>query len=89
MEQQVTPPSGTYRSILRDTHPHIRIAFNHTPMYGVSKVPNVDVLRVLDESTNEHAKYYAHGLRSGKMVTIVENQYSHIYYQVGELYFKS
>ena len=89
MEQQVTPPSGTYRSILSDTHPHIRIAFTHTPMYGVTIVPNDVVLRILDESTNVHAKYYANGLRSGKMVTIVENNYSHIYYNVGELYLKS
>lgn len=82
-------PTGYYRQLLADVYPMIRIALTHTPMYGVTKVSPDNVLRVFDSSDDKYAKYYADGIRSGSMVTIVENVSVDRYYSVGELYFKS
>jgi hypothetical protein len=83
-------PTGHYRTILKDTYPFIRIAFTHTPMYGVTRVDNANVLKVLEQSTDQYAQYYIDNLRSGAMVTIVENSHDvDRYFSVGELYFKS
>lgn len=83
------PPKGYYRQLLSDTYPMIRIGFTHTPMYGVTRVDNTNVLKVLDNSTDPYSKYYSEGLRNGTMVTIVENSDTDRYFSVGELYFKS
>jgi hypothetical protein len=82
-------PKGYYRQLLSNTFPMVRIAFTHTPMYGVTRVDNTNVLKVLDNSTDPHSKYYSEGLRNGTMVTIVENEDQDRYFSVGELYFKS
>lgn len=82
-------PKGYYRELLKNHFPEIRIAFTHTPIYGCTRVDSTNVLKVLDESTDEYAKYYADGLRIGNMVTIVENGQEHVYKNNGELYFKS
>ena len=84
-----TAPKGYYRELLRDTYPMVRIAFTHTAMFGVTKIDSGKVLSILDNSDDQYAKYYADGLRSGSMVTIVENPRLDTYYSVGELYFKS
>jgi hypothetical protein len=81
------PPTGHYRNLLSDSN--IRIAFTHTPMYGVTRIDNTKVLEELKQSTDEHAQYYINGLLSGEMVTIVENSHSDRYFAPGELYFKS
>ena len=85
----MSAPKGYYRQLLSNSFPMVRIAFTHTPMYGVTKVDNTNVLRVLDESSDPYSKYYSEGLRNGSMVTIVENQDQDRYFSVGELYFKS
>ena len=82
-------PSGYYRNLLKDTYPMIRIALTHTPMYGVTRVDNSNVIEVLKQSDDEYAPYYINGLNNGDMVTIVENPQLDTYYNVGELYFKS
>lgn len=82
-------PAGHYRTILKDTYPMIRIALTHTPMYGVTRVDNTNVINVLEQSDDEYAQYYINGLTNGDMVTIVENPQLDTYYGVGELYFKS
>ena len=82
-------PAGYYRNLLKDTYPMIRIALTHTPMYGVTRVDNSNVIEVLKQSDDEYAPYYINGLNNGDMVTIVENPQLDTYYNVGELYFKS
>lgn len=84
-----TAPKGYYRQLLDSTYPMVRIAFTHTPMYNVTRVDSANVLSVLDNSDDPYAKYYANGIRTGAMVTIVENPQVNTYYKVGELYFKS
>ena len=82
------PPKGYYRKLISD--PNIRIAFTHTPMYGVLQVPNHKVLEELKASDDEYAQYYINGLENGSMLTIVEiSSYSREKYSPGELYFKS
>jgi hypothetical protein len=84
-----TAPKGYYRQLLESSYPMVRIAFTHTPMYNVTKVDSANVLSILDNSDDQYAKYYANGIRTGAMVTIVENPQIERYYKVGELYFKS
>jgi hypothetical protein len=81
------PPTGHYRNLLSDSN--IRIAFTHTPMYGVTRIDNSKVIKELEQSNDEYAQYYINGLLNGQMVTIVENSYSDRYFAPGELYFKS
>lgn len=81
------PQPGYYRNLLSDKN--VRIAFTHTPMYGVTRIDNTKVLEELKQSTDEYAQYYINGLQNGQMVTIVENSYSDKYFAPGELYFKS
>jgi hypothetical protein len=84
------PQSGHYREILKDTYPFIRIALTHAPMSGVTRVNDANVIKVLEQSTDQFAQYYIDGLRNGQMVTIIENtNYLDQYFGVGELYFKS
>ena len=81
------PQPGYYRNLLSDKN--VRIAFTHTPMYGVTRIDNSKVIEELKQSTDEYAQYYINGLQNGEMVTIVENSYSDKYFAPGELYFKS
>lgn len=85
----MNPPTGYYRQLLSSYFPEVRIAFTHTPIYGCSRVDSTNVLRVLDASDDPHAKFYADGLRGGKLVTIVENGQERVYKNNGELYFTS
>ena len=83
------PQAGYYRNIIGNVFPMIRNAFTHTPMSGVTRVPNDNVMDLLKDSSDQFAEYYIDGLRNGSMVTIVENQSVDRYFSVGELYFKS
>ena len=83
----MNPPTGYYRQLLSSYFPEVRIAFTHTPIYGCSRVDSTNVLRVLDASDDPHAKFYAEGLRDGRLVTIVENGQERVYKNNGELYF--
>jgi hypothetical protein len=85
----MNPPKGYYRELLKDTHPHIRIAFTHSPIIGCTIVNPKSVLEVLDRSTDEHSKFYTEGLRNGTLATIVENYINEEYWAPGELFFKS
>lgn len=85
----MNPPSGYYRQLLSSYFPEVRIAFTHTPIIGCSRVDNTNVLKVLDASTDTFAKFYADGLRDGRLVTIVENGQEYVYKNNGELYFRS
>ena len=83
------PQAGHYKNIIGNVFPMIRIAFTHTPMYGVTKVEKDNVIDLLNKSNDEFAQYYIDGLNNGSMVTIVENQSVDTYFTLGELYFKS
>ena len=83
------PQAGHYRNIIGDVFPMIRIAFTHTPMIGVTEVPNDNVINLLKDSSDQFAQYYIDGLSDDSMITIVENQSVDRYFSVGELYFKS
>lgn len=81
------PQPGYYRNLLTDKN--VRIAFTHTPMYGVTRIDKTPIIEELEKSTDEYAQYYINGLKNGQMVTIVENTHSDKYFAPGELYFKS
>ena len=83
------PQPGYYRNIIGNVFPMIRIAFTHTPMYGVSRVAAENVIELLKKSDDQFAQYYIDGLIDGSMVTIVENESLDTYFSVGELYFKN
>jgi hypothetical protein len=83
------PPKGYYRQLLSNHFPEVRIAFTHTPIYGCSRVDSNNVLKVLDTSADDYAKFYADGIRNGSLVTIVENGMEYIYKNNGELYFSN
>jgi hypothetical protein len=83
----MTPPSGYYRNLLKDTYPEVRIAFTHTPIYGCTRVNSESILKVLDSSDDPYATFYSNGLRNGTLVTIVENSVERVYRNNGELYF--
>ena len=84
----MNPPKGYYRELLPNSLRDIRIAFADVPMSGVSKVDNSQVLTVLDNSQDQHAKFYADGLRAGRLVTVVENNGGKVW-KPGELFFGS
>ena len=82
-------PPKYYRTILKDTLPHVRIAFTHTPIIGCTRIPKEPVLAELKKSNDEYAEWYINGLENGTMVAIVENGVGQEHWAVGELYFKS
>lgn len=84
------PTPGYYRQLLSSQFPKVRIAFTHTPIIGCMRINPDPILMVLDASEDQHANYYAEGIRSGSMVVIVENAPSgQGYYSPGELYLRS
>lgn len=83
----MNPPKGHYRTIIGDVYPAVRIAFTHTPIIGCRQVNPEPILNILDESKDEHAKFYANGLRNRTLVTIVENNFDRTFKNNGELYF--
>ena len=82
----MTPPKGYYRQLLNE-YPEVRIAFTHTPIYGCRKIDAEPFIKVLDQSADIFAKFYADGLRNGSLVTIVESSVEKVYANNGELYF--
>ena len=52
------PQSGYYRNIIGDVFPMIRIAFTHTPMYGVSRVSAENVIELLKNSDDISPKHF-------------------------------
>lgn len=83
------PPSGHYRTILKDTHPNVRIAISNIPMSNVTPIPADEILAVLDASEDSWARTYAERIRNKIYTVIVENHFSDRYFRPGELYFKS
>jgi hypothetical protein len=84
----MNPPKGYYRQLLSE-FPQVRIAFTHTPIIGCRTIDARPFIEVLDQSTDQYAKFYSDGLRNGSLVTIVENGVDRIYRKNGELFFTS
>lgn len=82
------PPKGYYRQLLSD-FPQVRIAFTHTPIVGYRTIDARPFIEVLEQSSDQYAKFYSDGLRKGNLVTIVENSVDKVYSNNGELYFTS
>lgn len=83
----MNPPKGHYKTIIGGEYPEVRIAFTHTPIIGCRHVNSEPILKVLDESTDTHAKFYANGIRDGSLATIVENNIDRVWKNNGELFF--
>lgn len=81
-------PTGYYRKLLSATHPQVRIAFTHTPIYGCRNIDSSKVEELLSMSSDPYAKYYLNGIKDGSMVTIVEDEYYvKVYKNNGDLFF--
>lgn len=82
-------PKGYYRQLLKTNYPNVRIAFTHTPIINCTIIDSKSIVEYLDSLLDEYADYYSNGIKSGNMVTIIENTIDEYYYSPGELYFKS
>jgi hypothetical protein len=81
------PPTGYYRKLMPEKLKDVRLALTNQPMTGVKILPIMeDLAKHFDTLTDEHALYYARGLRNGDIVPVVPND---IHYAPGELFFKS
>ena len=67
----MSAPKGWYRNLISDSN--IRIAFTHTRIIGCTIVDNSKTLEDLGKSEDQYAQYYIDGLKSGNMITIVED----------------
>ncbi|VGO12396.1 hypothetical protein PDESU_00948 [Pontiella desulfatans] len=67
------PPKGYYRQLLPAELAHLRLALTNQPMTGVERHKELaePLAEYFDKQTDEHAAYYAEGLRSGAMVPVV------------------
>jgi hypothetical protein len=82
------PPKGYYRQLLPSNLSNVRLAHSNMPMQGVTQVDPKPTLDALDASDDQHAAYYARGIRNGSILTVVENQGGRIW-KPGELFFGS
>lgn len=82
------PPAGYYRKLMPSHLSHVRLAIANQHMSGVTEIDNSSTLNVLDASDDEHAKYYADGLRDGRFVAVRETAPERIW-RTGELFFGS
>ena len=83
----MSAPKGWYLNLISDSN--IRIAFTHTRIIGCTIVDNSKTLEDLEKSEDQYAQYYIDGLKSGNMITIVEDNVIDRYFKRGELYFLS
>jgi hypothetical protein len=65
------PPTGTYKRIIGDAFPEIRLIFSDRPYSGVTIVSPGRVLSMLDKSNDEYAGWYADGIRDGRLLVAV------------------
>jgi len=82
------PPKGHYQKIIGSQYPSVILAFTEFPIIGCRRVDPTPILQILDNSTDEHAKFYSDGLRNGTIAAIVEAVPDR-YFKVGELFFNT
>ena len=87
------PPTGYYRRLLPEGLQHIRLALTSQPMTGVEKHPGIieEMAAYFDRQDDEHAAYYANGLRTGAMVPVtpLSQPLKQEVWPPGELFMKS
>jgi hypothetical protein len=66
------PPAGYYRRLLPAELAHLRLALTSQPMVGVERHESLiePLAAYFDKQGDEHAAYYAEGLRTGAMVPV-------------------
>ena len=67
------PPTGHYRQLLPAELGHLRLALTNQPMTGVERHESLiePLAEYFDKQDDEHAAYYANGLRTGAMIPVV------------------
>jgi hypothetical protein len=81
------PPTGYYRKLMPEKLNDVRLALTNQPMTGIRILPiSEELAKHFDSLSDEHAPYYAQGLRNGDFVPVVPNDR---YFAPGELFFKS
>ena len=83
------PPTGYYKRLLPDTMSHVRFAFTHSPIIGLTIVDSSSVLDVLSESTDPWAKWYSDKIKEGAIAVGLLSQNLNINYSPGELFMRS
>ena len=83
------PPTGYYKRLLPDTMPHVRFAFTHSPIIGLTIVDSSSVLDVLSESTDPWAKWYSDKIKEGAIAVVLLSQNLNMNYSPGELFMRS
>jgi hypothetical protein len=83
------PPTGYYKRLLPDTMSHVRFAFTHSPIIGLTIVDSSSVLDVLSESTDPWAKWYSDKIKEGAIAVGLLSQNLNMNYSPGELFMRS
>lgn len=83
------PPTGYYKRLLPDTMSHLRFAFTHSPIIGLTIVDSSSVLDVLSESTDPWAKWYSDKIKEGAIAVGLLSQNLNMNYSPGELFMRS
>ena len=67
------PPTGYYRQLLPAELSHLRLALTNRPMTGVERHAELTIplAAYFDKQDDEHAAFYANGLRAGTMIPVV------------------
>lgn len=83
------PPTGYYKRLLPDTMSHVRFAFTHSPIIGLTIIDSSSVLDVLSESTDPWAKWYSDKIKEGAIAVGLLSQNLNMNYSPGELFMRS
>jgi hypothetical protein len=83
------PPTGYYKRLLPDTMSHVRFAFTHSPIIGLTIVDSSIVLDVLSKSTDPWAKWYSDKIKEGAIAVGLLSQNLNMNYSPGELFMRS
>jgi hypothetical protein len=83
------PPTGYYKRLLPDTMSHVRFAFTHSPIIGLTIADSSSVLDVLSESTDPWAKWYSDKIKEGAIAVGLLSQNLNMNYSPGELFMRS
>ena len=83
------PPTGYYKRLLPDTMSHVRFAFTHSPIIGLTIVDSSIVLDVLSKSTDPWAEWYSDKIKEGAITVGLLSQNLKMNYSPGELFMRS
>jgi hypothetical protein len=83
------PPTGYYKRLLPDTMSHVRFAFTHSPIIGLTIIDSSSVLEVLSKSTDPWAEWYSDKIKEGSIAVGLLSQNLNMNYSPGELFLRS